>query len=110
MFIGLIKQTGSSVVVELLKRKLFKTSDIVDIGTNSSSNSGAIQVPRRLSNPAELAVHMPIKSGWLLKKRDIIFGWQCRYFVVYVGRVEVSLHIFHFLSLFALLLSFFLTF
>ncbi len=31
---------------------------------------------------------VPIKAGWLLKKRDIIFGWQCRYFVVYVGRVE----------------------
>lgn len=30
----------------------------------------------------------PIKSGWLLKKRDIINGWRSRYFVLYSGRLE----------------------
>ena len=30
----------------------------------------------------------PMKSGWLYKKRDIIVGWRCRYFLVYPGRVE----------------------
>jgi hypothetical protein len=29
-----------------------------------------------------------IKSGWIYKKRDIIVGWRCRFFLVYPGRVE----------------------
>lgn len=29
-----------------------------------------------------------LQAGWLLKKRDILSGWRCRYFVVYKGRVE----------------------
>ena len=87
----MIKQAGSQFAIDLVKRKLFRSSDpdsvVSDYTTSSSANGNA--VPRRLSNASEMNILQPIKSGWLLKKRDIIFGWQCRYFVVYVGRVEV---------------------
>jgi len=33
----------------------------------------------------------PLRAGWLLKKRDILTGWQSRYFKVYVGRMEYFL-------------------
>lgn len=34
------------------------------------------------------ASNKALKSGWLLKKRDIFSGWRCRYFVVYPDRLE----------------------
>ena len=29
-----------------------------------------------------------MKTGWLLKKRDIISGWKCRYFEVHLDRLD----------------------
>ena len=62
------------MAIELIKRKMFHTEDLTSdsVGRKDLLNSHSV----------------PIKAGWLLKKRDFIFGWQCRYFVVYVGRVE----------------------
>ncbi len=37
-------------------------------------------------NPNNL--EQPLKKGWLLKKRDIISGWKCRYFEVFPGRLD----------------------
>jgi len=31
---------------------------------------------------------LPLKAGWLLKKRDIFSGWRCRYFIVYPDRLD----------------------
>lgn len=85
IFSGYIKQIGSPIALELMKRKLFKS----ELETISSDPSGSQHMQRKMSIGGEVNGSLPIKSGWLLKKRDIIFGWQCRYFVVYVGRVEV---------------------
>ena len=32
--------------------------------------------------------NVPLRSGWLLKKRDIFAAWRCRFFHVYPGRLE----------------------
>ena len=32
-------------------------------------------------------VIVPLKYGWLLKKRDVM-GWRSRYFLIYPGRLE----------------------
>ena len=72
---GNITEIGLPVAIDLIKRKMFHS---VDTSLHSVNRT-------ELTNGHN---HLPIKSGWLLKKRDFIFGWQCRYFVAYVGRVE----------------------
>ena len=71
---GNITETGLPIAIELIKRKMFHAVDVSADNINRMESLNGHNVP--------------IKSGWLLKKRDFIFGWQCRYFVVYVGRVE----------------------
>eukprot|EP01041_Mallomonas_annulata_P007500 gene7500-15348_t len=53
---------------------------------NSLSN-GFIKSPKKTSASSGDS-SQPIRSGWLLKKRDIISAWRCRYFSVYPGRLE----------------------
>lgn len=83
---GVVKHSGSQVAIDLARRKVFR-SDSADLREHAQESrhgsSGGCS-----SGPHEPTHNTPIKSGWLLKKRDIIFGWQCRYFVVYVGRME----------------------
>ena len=92
---GYIEQDGSAAALELIKSKLFQGGGFPSSSSSSASSSSA-SVPS--ITPQSTSGHRvdhvsssssgPIKSGWLLKKRDIVFGWQCRFFVVYVGRVE----------------------
>jgi len=82
---GVIKQSGSQVAIDLARRKIFK-SDAQDLTASLEFRLSSSSVNNTGQQEAQHTA--PIKSGWLLKKRDIIFGWQCRYFVVYVGRME----------------------
>lgn len=52
--------------------------------------SGIIhQVNHNHPNSVNPNIHeQPLKKGWLLKKRDIISGWKCRYFEVFPGRLD----------------------
>ena len=88
-----VKCSGSNVALELFRKKCIKSSNANNtvtkpshLSTNFSKtnqNTNANTISSSVSNN-----NQPLKSGWLLKKRDIFSGWRCRYFVVYMGRVE----------------------
>lgn len=110
-----IKQTGGSDELLLLRRKLLSTpmarnrgigstavgggggssfsgdtaGSSSDVTAGAGGAAGGNKDPQsrkpRLSSIDGL---QPLKSGYLLKRRDIFAGWRCRYFVVYMGRVE----------------------
>jgi hypothetical protein len=71
-------ESGSNKALAVFKRKLIKPP-----GTSPS-----LLTPRGIDTLTITETLQPLKSGWLLKKRDLFSGWRCRYFVVYVGKVE----------------------
>eukprot|EP01038_Epipyxis_sp_PR26KG_P005575 gene5575-7700_t len=87
-----IKQSGKSEALDMFRRKCIKSTSIRNnVNNNDNLNENQFSPTnnplRQHRLPSNEGIQ-PLKSGWLLKKRDIISGWRCRYFVVYVGRVE----------------------
>ena len=75
---GAVVTPGFPIGIDIFKRKLLRS-----VSTREPIVSPTPQRARGLSNG-----EAPLKSGWLLKKRDLFSGWRCRYFVVYMGRVD----------------------
>lgn len=73
-----------SDLIKLKFKKCAKQGEFFAISSSSNNNSLPIRSNRLPSNSGE----QPIKSGWLLKKRDIISGWKCRYFEVFKGKLN----------------------
>mmetsp|Transcript_17816 Transcript_17816/g.24447 ORF Transcript_17816/g.24447 Transcript_17816/m.24447 type:complete len:321 (+) Transcript_17816:153-1115(+) len=88
-----IKISGLPEVIDLFKKSCIKTivELPVTIPQSSIEQSNAAIILNRGAGPRLSSVVdglQPLKAGWLLKKRDILTGWRCRYFVVYKGKVE----------------------
>jgi hypothetical protein len=107
--------SGSMEAVSYLHDQLLAATDGahgVAVATGTSASSGASTAPmRRIHSgnrdnedsgsrrPTVAAVSgspgpvsgaplgQVLKSGWLLKKRDVFNGWRCRYFVLYPGKL-----------------------
>lgn len=95
---GQITTAGSERAMLLFQRKIdinskpkpasnnnINNNNANNISNSSSSSSGSLS-STSLNKPTSSSQYL--KAGWLLKKRDFIYGWHSRYFVVYVGRVE----------------------
>jgi hypothetical protein len=85
---GKISIVGNAENIESFRNKWLRVCDLSNaanggIGTNHSP-------PRATRQPSidGWGRTQPLKSGWLLKKRDIFSGWRLRYFVVYLDRLE----------------------
>lgn len=77
-----IRQSGSAVALELFRKMCIKP-----FNSQSNINMNA-SVPVRVGRAVSADGQQPLKAGFLLKKRDILAGWRCRYFVVYPGKLE----------------------
>jgi hypothetical protein len=73
-----VNQSGSFKSIDLFKRELVRTSDFA--ANHPPLSTKMPKSPQQSS--------LPLKSGWLLKKRDLFNGWRSRYFVLFHGRVE----------------------
>jgi len=80
---GAMSTSGSEAAMSLFRLKVLKTKSgpAIPISTPVPGS----RVPRLTSVADE---NLPLRSGWLLKKRDLFSGWRSRYFKVFVGRVE----------------------
>jgi hypothetical protein len=87
---GKIKESGSEAALDLFRRKLLRSCETLPratvVATAPSSSSILPSLPSITSNVKSELVSM--KTGYLLKKRDLLSGWRCRYFVVFPGRVD----------------------
>ena len=78
---GAMSTSGSEMAMHLFRTKVLKCK--------LDEMHGMTTSPTRVSRPSSFAEDkLPLRSGWLLKKRDLFTGWRSRYFKVYVGRVE----------------------
>jgi hypothetical protein len=79
---GVSRVQGGEDAVTFFKKKFFSSSvqaSIVDLSTKSQA---------RAQLEPDLTTTLPIKSGWLIKRRDLMHGWKQRYFKIYIGRFE----------------------
>ena len=70
-----IRVTGSEEVSKFFFRKFKSTIEA------ALSRSGP-------DSPDPSSLSQPLRTGILLKKRDLFSGWRSRYFRVYYGRLE----------------------
>jgi hypothetical protein len=79
---GNIEVVGSADLLQVFKNKCIKAGEI-------SSAQSVFDTPMRQARlrSNEDTEQQPLKKGWLLKKRDIISGWKCRYFELFRGRL-----------------------
>eukprot|EP01036_Dinobryon_divergens_P030338 gene30338-39567_t len=84
---GCVKITGQE---EVPVKDVAATSPPPPLVDTANTSNAAIILNRGAGPrlPVLADGSQPLKAGWLLKKRDILSGWRCRYFVVYKGRVE----------------------
>lgn len=76
---GVSRAQGSEEALLLFKAKFFSSSiEGITDDASSKSQAHAVIVPTSL----------PVKSGWLIKRRDMMHGWKQRYFKIYIGRFE----------------------
>lgn len=97
---GAMSTSGSELAMHLFRTKVLKskspmqhpattTSLLTTAGSTATSPLPATPTNRVL-RPSSIGGEdkLPLRSGWLLKKRDLFTGWRSRYFKLYVGRVE----------------------
>jgi hypothetical protein len=77
---GNIEVHGHSQILTVFKNKCIKSGEI-------SSTQSVLDTPMRQARLRSFEDEQPLKKGWLLKKRDIISGWKCRYFELFKGRL-----------------------
>lgn len=77
---GHAQYAGDQTMLAMLSNKFYKSSD--SIPDHNAS------LPVRSGRLTSAEAEQPLKTGWLLKKRDIMTGWKCRYFEVYPGRLD----------------------
>ena len=73
---GVSKTQGSERALQILKEKIFNNT------STSTSNKARIQMG------IDDITNIPIKSGWLIKRGDMMHGWKRRFFKVFIGRAE----------------------
>lgn len=78
---GSLVANGNQDYVEFLRLKCVKAQE-------KQSLASVDNVPIRETRQFTTTSEQPLKAGWLLKKREILAGWRCRYFVVYKDRIE----------------------
>jgi hypothetical protein len=79
---GVSRIQGGEDALSFFKKKFFSSSvqaSIIDLSTKSQA---------RAQIEPDLITTLPIKSGWLIKRRDLMHGWKQRYFKIYIGRFE----------------------
>lgn len=81
---GAMSTSGSEIAMYLFRTKILKSKAVHTLGIPSTPMATP-RVPRPTSIEED---KLPLRSGWLLKKRDLFTGWRSRYFKVYIGRVE----------------------
>jgi hypothetical protein len=82
---GSMSTSGSEAAMNLFRSKVLKVKSGSSVPPSISTPVPTNRVPR----PSSIADdNLPLRSGWLLKKRDLFTGWRSRYFKVYVGRAE----------------------
>jgi len=67
---------GSAEISKIFRKKCSKLALPIE-------EIGASAIPVRENRIISPDSEQPIKAGWLLKKRDILNGWKCRYFEVF---------------------------
>lgn len=80
--------TGDAEALRYYKRKIFSS---VEKSSGHSVESTKTLNRAYISNTRaedEAMTTRPLKAGWMLKKKEIMRGWNSRYFKVYVGRFE----------------------
>ena len=99
-----VGSSGSVAAIEYLHGRLLATSGRSPCTSTSTSTptASAAQMRRIPSNSRDKDLEknrsreapvivptltQPLKSGWLLKKRELWNGWRCRYFVLYPGKL-----------------------
>jgi hypothetical protein len=80
---GKLTMSGSVEALESFHGKWLRICDLPN-----TVNAEVPVRPLRLMSVEKPGRQQPLKSGWLLKKRDIFSGWRLRYFVVYPDRLE----------------------
>lgn len=85
---------GSMTALELLwtklisiDKRLFRERPPESPQASISTGGGTVSS----ITPAIARSVQALKSGWLLKRRDLWNGWRGRYFVLYPGRLEYYL-------------------
>ena len=92
---NLIHCSGPIEFVEYFYHRLITSTEHANshtvITTEMMKRLGAVPGPDPTSSPAPqadpFAAPHPLKTGWLLKKRDVFSSWRCRYFVLYPGKL-----------------------
>jgi len=79
---GVSRSEGSEKAMLLFKQKIFNTSVQETSSTLSTKSIARAQIQQ------DQITSFPIKSGWLIKRGDMMQGWKQRYFKIYIGRVE----------------------
>ena len=95
----LVRVSGSHEAVEILWQNLISGGSVSAASAHGAAVAGARARTRTDSNANEVVAalksveskskqaSLPLKSGWLLKKRELWNGWRCRYFVLYPGKL-----------------------
>ena len=78
---GQIITTGSDRAILLFQRKIDLNNKNKYTNSNSISNNSSSSITTSTSSSAinKLNSSQYLKAGWLLKKRDFIYGWHSRY-------------------------------
>ena len=81
--------SGSEDALRYYKRKIFSSVERAsDYAGDQSTKSLTRAYISNTRAEDEAMTTRPLKSGWMLKKKEIMRGWNSRYFRVYVGRFE----------------------
>ena len=80
--------SGDEDALRYYKRKIFSSADKSSGHSIESTKAMTRAYISDTRADDEAMTTQPLKSGWMLKKKEINFGWNSRYFRVYVGRFE----------------------
>ena len=81
---GQIEHSGSKEILNIFITKVNRMSEYQSQRSTHSSPIREVRTQHVINGGTG---EEPIKKGWLLKKRDIISGWKCRYFELFAGRI-----------------------
>ncbi len=84
---GASSMEGNEEALQFFKSKIFSSSLEKDIESTSVKSATRAYINQSLG-VEESTTSQLIWSGWMLKKKEILHGWNSRYFKVYAGRFE----------------------
>jgi hypothetical protein len=84
--------SGGDEALQYFRHKIFSSTDKPSPSLGNGAAMSTKSTSRAYINNShaedEAMTTQPLKSGWMLKKKEIMRGWNSRYFRVYVGRFE----------------------